>query len=409
MLTRQGWLVAAGAVVLVAGGRIFGLVELFVLGGVAVFLLVVSSAHVMRTRLDLEVGRVVHPPRVHAGSPSRVDLTVKNLRAARTPVLRLHDPVSGTRGADLLLAPLGRRAVTTAAYRLPTERRGIVGVGPLAVIVTDPFGLAQTSVAGAPQTELTVFPRIDDIEPVPYTSGHDPLSGAKQPNALGRTGEDFYALRPYVVGDDLRRVHWPSTARHDELLVRQTELPWQGRTTVLLDVRRSAHRGESLELAVSAAASVVTANWRRRDLVRLLTTDGSDSGFGPGHQHVEAIMEHLAVVQSTTGASLRGMLDHLGRSSAGGGALVVVVAEVPDEEIEAIGRLDARYGSVTTVVIERSAWDRAAPSSAARRTRVSGTRAVLRVGRDVPFVDGWNRMLRLRATMRSRAVAGASR
>ncbi len=69
------------------------------------------------------------------------------------------------------------------------------------------------------------------------TTGNDPLAGAEHPNALGRGGEDFYALRHYVVGDDLRRVHWPSTARHDELMVRQDELPWQGRATVLVDVR----------------------------------------------------------------------------------------------------------------------------------------------------------------------------
>ena len=79
------------------------------------------------------------------------------------------------------------------------------------------------------------------IRPLPQTHGRDPHAGAEHPNAVARSGEDFYALRPYVVGDDLRRVHWPSTARHDELMVRQDELPWQGRATVLLDVRRGAH------------------------------------------------------------------------------------------------------------------------------------------------------------------------
>jgi len=49
---------------------------------------------------------------------------------------------------------------------------------------------------------------------------------------VGRVGDDFYALRPYVVGDDMRKVHWPSTARRDELMVRQDELPWQGRVTI---------------------------------------------------------------------------------------------------------------------------------------------------------------------------------
>ena len=169
-------------------------------------------------------------------------------------------------------------------------------IGPLEVVVGDPFGLTSLATVAAPKVALTVYPHVDQIDPLPYTTGHDPLAGARQPNSLGRTGEDFYALRPYVVGDDLRRIHWPSSARHDELLVRQNELPWQGRTTVLLDVRKAAHSGDSLEVAVSAAASIVAATARRNDLVRLVTTAGTDSDFAPGSDHVEAIMEHLAVV-----------------------------------------------------------------------------------------------------------------
>jgi uncharacterized protein (DUF58 family) len=405
LLTRQGWLVVAGAGGLLAAGRLLGLVELIILGSAAALLLVACVVHVVRTRLDLEIGRTVHPPRVHVGSPSRVELAVTNLRAMRTPVLRLHDPVSGTRGAELLLPPLNRRARTTAAYRLPTERRGILEIGPLRVVVSDPFGLASAGTDGAPATELTVYPHVDEIEPVPYTTGHDPLSGAKQPNALGRTGEDFYALRPYVVGDDLRRVHWPSTAHHDELLVKQNELPWQGRTTVLLDVRRSTHRGDSLEVAVSVAASVITANWKRHDLVRLLTTDGADSGFAPGYQHLEAIMEHLAVVPATSRASLRGLLDVLGRSG-NGGALVAVVATASDDDLRAIARLRTRYGSVTIVAVERSAWDSAAPSP----PPAAPTAGVIRITRDQRFAPTWNRAMAMTGARRRTADGvGAAR
>src|SRR5438270_830794 len=77
------------------------------------------------------------------------------------------------------------------------------------------------------------------------------------------SGDEFYALRAYEVGDDLRRVHWPSTARRDDLMIRQHEMPWQGRATVLLDVRQGAHTEQSLEQAVSATASLLTASWQR--------------------------------------------------------------------------------------------------------------------------------------------------
>lgn len=400
MLTRQGWLVGLGTVALVFGGRLFGLTELFALGLICAVLLVASALLVGGSRLELEVGRAVHPARVNVGTPTRVELTIRNLRATRTPVLRLRDPVSGTRGADLMVSPLGRGERTIAAYRLPTERRGLVRIGPLDVVVGDPFGLTTLATIAAPTVEVTVYPHIDQIEPLPFTTGHDPLAGARQPNSLGRTGEDFYALRPYVIGDDLRRIHWPSSARHDELLVRQNELPWQGRTTVLLDVRKAAHAGDSLEVAVSAAASIVSATARRNDLVRLVTTAGTDSDFAPGSDHIEAIMEHLAIVPASPSGSLRRSVEMLSRHSTGG-ALVIIVAEVPSDDQRATVQLRPRYGSVTVVHIDRSAWDPSAPIGPAPVI------PALRITRDNPFASAWNTHVRL-STRRGRATVGAT-
>jgi uncharacterized protein (DUF58 family) len=402
VLTRQGWLVGLGGVGLIVFGRLLGVRELYGLGAAALALLVLATTAVAITKLRLEVGRELYPPRVHAGTLSRVELRVRNVGLRRTPVLKLLDPVSGTRGAELLLGPLEPQGTARAAYRLPTDKRGVLKVGPLEVIVADPFGLTSVATAAAPRTELTVFPRVDDIVRLPHTTGHDPHAGADHPNALGRTGEDFYALRPYEVGDDLRRVHWPSTARHDELMVRQDELPWQGRATVVLDVRRSTHTAPSLELAVSAAASVVTVCWRRRDLVRLLSTDGADSGFAAGHAHIEAIMEHLAVVQPTPGGTLRGALDALRRSGAGGN-LVVIVANLAQAELDTVAQMSPSFGALTVIQFDRSSWDPAAPVP----TPVPGPN-VLRVTRDRPFVVAWNQAMSRRGGVAGRPPTGTT-
>jgi uncharacterized protein (DUF58 family) len=400
VLTRQGWLVAAAAAILLGGGRFLGLLELFALGVIVTVLLLLSAVLVHAARLDLEVGRVLHPSKVHVGTPSRVEVSVRNLRGSRTPVLRLRDPVSGTRGADLLVPPLTKGQRTVAAYRLPTDRRGLVQVGPLDVIVVDPFGLVQVATSGAPEVQLTVLPHVDDIAPLPYTTAHDPQAGVRQLNALGRTGEEFYALRPYVVGDDMRRVHWQSSARLDELVVRQNELPWQGRTTVLLDVRGAAHEGESIEVAVSAAASMVMATARRQDLLRLVTTDGSDSGFGAGGDHLSATMEHLAVVGTSGGGSLTRTLEQLTQRS-GGGALIAVVADVPADDLRALRAMRTRYGSVTIVHLDRSAWDPRAPVG----QPVDGR--AMHITREAPFATTWNAYARAAHGGRGRAeVAG---
>lgn len=111
-------------------------------------------------------------------------------------------------------------------------------------------------------------------------------------------------------------------------------------------------------------------------------------------------MEHLAVVQATSGATLRGMLDLLARTSTGGGALVACVAEVQDDEITAITKLGSRFGSVTIVRIHRSAWD---PAHAAPAT--IPTYPVVLVSSVTPFADTWNRTVATRG--RRGAVLGA--
>ena len=254
-----------------------------------------------------------------------------------------------------------------------------------------------------------MYPHVDTIRSLSQTHGRDPHAGADHPNALGRLGEDFYALRPYVVGDDLRRVHWPSTARHDELMVRQDELPWQGRATVLLDVRRGAHTPDSLEQSISAAASIITACWRKRDLVRLLATDGTDTGFAAGHAHVEAIMEYLATVSLSGTASMRAVIESLARTAGGGGALVVLVANVPTAEMDAFVRLRRRFSSVTVVAFgDRPKGE---PKMGSRRRLDERHRR--RQGHDVPPAVGHRdeaaRAIHSRAHARDGSGSGMSR
>lgn len=387
MLTRQGWLLAIGGVVLLVLARLLGIDELYVFGACCVGLVALAAVYVAARRLELEVNRTVHPARVHAGRVSRVDLRVRNLQGVDTPVLRLHEPVTGTPGAELLVPPLSRRSGAVASYRLPTDRRGILTVGPLEVVVSDPFGLARTTLRAAAPVDVTVYPRVEDVRPVPYTATSDPLSGARQPHSLGRTGDDFYALRPYVVGDDLRRVHWPSTARHDEMLVRQQEQPWQGRTTVLLDVRRAAHDVATFEAAVSAAASVIVANGVRRDLLRLMTTGGTDSGFGLGHSHLQAMLEHLAVVETDGVASLRRSAEALHK--VGGGALVVVMGQALPEEVAAVTRLRGRFGSVLLVQVEHARGR--GPGAGPGRKGVGASAVTLSPG--TSFASVWDPMV----------------
>jgi len=364
VLTREGRAVLVVAVLSAGAGRILGVVELFVLAVGLGTLVALAALLVLPRRFQLQVDRQVRPRTVHVGTDSRIDLDVRNDGRRSTPVLRLTDRVGRARAATLLLAPLSPGGTSTAAYRLPTDRRGIVQIGPLDVVLSDPFGLVEVRTRAATTTELTVLPPIDPVLAPPHAPGDDPLSGVHVARSISPTGREFHSLRPYVVGDDLRRVHWRSTARRGDLVVRQDEQPWQGRVTIVLDAREGSHTPDSFELAVSAAASLLTGAWERGDLVRLLTTSPEPNRrTARGNAQVETLMEDLAALQPGPDEVLGRTLEPLTRDREGGTIVLITTGLAPPGDAAALTRVVHGFGTRITVRFDPGSWgDGSAPS-----------------------------------------------
>ena len=387
-MTGRGWAILAAAIVSLVAGWVLGLKDLFLVGAGLAVVLLAARLYLAVVEPDVAASRRVLPARVHAGGSSRVELSLVNRSRRRSPVLSVRDPFDdGSRWARFLVAPLEPGELARAAYRLPTDQRGVFDLGPLQVSVTDPFGLVGTTFIAAPLTRLTVFPRIDRVAPPPSSHGDDPLAGADHPRGLTGTGEDFYALRPYVRGDDLRKVHWPSSAKADDLMLRQDEMPWQSRSIIVLDTRAAVCPPPALEILVSAAASLVVAAGRHDGLQRLLTTAGFDSRSTGGTGHVESILEHLASVKPS-GDGLVPLLGTLRRGSAGGALVVLTTALAPTSDLEAVASLRSRFASVTLVVVERSAWGDPTPP----RPLPAAVRPV-RVTEAMPFASAWSAVM----------------
>jgi uncharacterized protein (DUF58 family) len=311
--------------------------------------------------------------------------------------MRAIDPVSGTRGANLLIGPLAPGTAARASYRLPTEKRGVLSIGPLSLELTDPFGLARTTLSGAGKTTLTVYPPVHRLVALSPTGGADPHSGLEHRRTLNRGGSDFYALRQFTQGDELRRVHWPSTARHDELMVRQDELPWQGRMTLVIDNTQGRLPEDGLDIAASVAASIVVLAHAKGNLVRIVTGEGTDSGYLYGNAQVESLLEVLALLQPHRKAALKTALDLAAMQQRSGGA-VVITGDLDATRIAAVRRLSRSFSFVTSVVIDRTAWD---PTADLEGAPVANRRMV-RITKESPFPAVWNAAM---ATTASEYVA----
>ena len=300
MPTRSGWLVLVGAVASVTAARAFGLLELLVLGVAGVVLVLVAVVWCRVASADLRVDRRNEPATPTVGRPARIDLHGR-ATGRRVGVVDLEDPVEGTVGVRMTVGPFGPGARAQLGYRLPTRQRGPLHIGPLTAVVSDPFGLARRRVALAPATVVTVVPAVEVLDGGPAGAGRRaPQRGAGRPLLGSDAADDPATLRPYVVGDDLRRVHWTSSARVGELVVRREEDRRQGRATVVLDCDASAMDADAFEQAVSAAASLVHAAAEAGDAVRLVTTDPADRArdAGPvdGRRHEATLLHRLALV-----------------------------------------------------------------------------------------------------------------
>jgi uncharacterized protein (DUF58 family) len=349
-LTARGWALLAAAGALAIGAFLFGVEELYPVAGAAAVLIVGAHCWVRGRSWDVRVVRHVRPARVPAGVAARVELAVVNHARRPSPILAAQDPFDGgRRWARFLIAPLEPGEVRWAAYTLPTSRRGVFGLGPLQLELTDPFGLSRVIVDGCPLATLTVHPKVDPIRSRYVPAETDPDMQVQLP-VLGRVGDEFYGLREYRIGDDLRRVHWASTARTDQLMIRQPENLLQGRLTVAVDLRASVHDYETLEAALSAAASVAMSGIRRRVHVRVVTTTAVDTGFGSTVAHGAVLLDVLAAAEVRPGTSLADDL----RIGAGSGPLTVITTGSAGEtELAAVTR-NGPHDRTTLVIFEHA-------------------------------------------------------
>ena len=258
MPTRQGWSTVFGGIASVVLGRMFGLIELYVIGSALLAAFALSLLIVNRPLPRLAVRRVARPATVGVGEAARVDIQVANHSSVRAPRLTLWEPVGEKGGAPMQLAPLGAGEAVSAAYRVPTNRRGIVRTGPLRAERFDPLGLARRSSWLAGAGEVLVVPQQLTLA-FPTAGSAGRLGEHLRMKSYGQTDTEFHSQREYIAGDDLRRINWKSSARSTTLIVRETALEGIQRCTVVLDTLAEGYDHDGFERAVIAAASVVAA------------------------------------------------------------------------------------------------------------------------------------------------------
>jgi uncharacterized protein (DUF58 family) len=408
MLTARGVALCGVAVAAWTLGRFLGVDELYVVSAAAIAMVVLAIVSTRVSSARIAVRRHTTTHHAHRDERVPIEITLRNDGRLPASLLLVEDRrPSGMAdddetGARFVVRGLRPRQLADLQWHALGRRRGRFTIGPVRIRLRDPFGLAERSRRYRATDHLVVFPPIEPLA----SRGTRGIRYGADTSASQRAfhhGDEFHTMRNYVVGDDLRYVHWPSTAHRGELMVRQHELPWQARAVVYLDNRTSVDVGvgdrSTLERGVSAAASVLSHLDRQRYAVDLVT-----GGPAPARSEgrLETALIRLAelgpVTDDTPAATLRAV------EKAGNGLLVAIVRppsgrgtapldtghddDLADHvEVRALQQAGRGYRTRVALIVEHA--DAARCGTLARLLRLAGWRTAV-APQGTPLADVWH-------------------
>ena len=301
MPTPVGFLTFFVSLIAGVAAWIWGLPALFLAATVGIALLVLSLT-VVNLPIRVSAQRALAPARVSVGGRLMVNLSFQSRRnrLGRTVVLRERSQEDTPEVKVLGEMPVGSYPVTR--YELEPRRRGVLEVGPLDLRLTDPFDLARRvyrAEGGAGSVSRTlIWPKFADISLPSAISELPGASHNRQAKPLPAAEEEFAGLREYALGDDPRRIHWLSSARHRELMVRLLEHEFFEEAVVYLETDRKAAGEEIFEEMVSATASLVLSCCKHFHRTHLLTRAGSitTGGYDPLGGYATPLLDSLALI-----------------------------------------------------------------------------------------------------------------
>jgi uncharacterized protein (DUF58 family) len=319
----------------------------FDLLGLGLLAVVVLGYGSVARRSRLVIDREIQPPRVPKGSPAIAFLTFANRGRRTVPVAVATQPFGALRVRTVIPKLRGGER-GTRAYRLPTTRRGIFDVLPVEVTRRDAFELFRRSRKHGHTERIWVYPRVLPFRRLPTGQTRHLEGPSSDTSPQGNI--TFHRLREYVAGDDLRLVHWRSSARAGHLLVKHNVDTSQPYTVVLFDQRPSLYTEQSFEEAIDVAASVLVATAANKAPVELRLTDGTVIG-GPRIREVTPLIDHLTGVEADPSGSLQARLLTL-RRLRGGTSLVVVTGELDPADLPYVATLRRRFDQLVVISID---------------------------------------------------------
>lgn len=327
-LTRVGAAVAAFAVLTYVAGWQLGWVEAMVIAAGCLMALLIAIPFVVG-RLRLDVVRTMDPDRVEVGDKAVAKLRIANPRNVPSGRRIVEETIGkGRRIIDVpTLAPGGH---IDSVYTLPTDSRGIVLVGPSLIARADPLRLMRREVVQTGADTLWVHPRVVSLKPLPVGFAKDLEGPTSDTSPVGDVA--FHAVREYQRGDDYRHIHWLSSARTGQLMVRHYVDNRRPHLTVVLDTTADRYEGEAFEEAVRIVASLGKSTLHNEQPIGVFSHAGVHLGPGASRHPVD-FLDRMTVVDTADTVDLLDLVQRSLQLDSGSSALVLITGNAAADEL----------------------------------------------------------------------------
>ncbi|MYC30923.1 MAG: DUF58 domain-containing protein [Chloroflexi bacterium] len=314
--------------------------------------------------LEVRLSRLSHRGQVGGYLEGQIQVTNRfRFPKSWLEVRELSDIPGYTTGRGIAMVRDQARSWRIQAY---LARRGLFETGRVEVTSQDPFGLFRLSRRFLEPQPYVVFPASEPLPDLDPRFAFMP-SDRRVARRSDHITPESSGVREYVYGDSYRQIHWPYTARMNNLMVKEFDMGLSAEAWVVLDMQRSSHVGEdpvdnTEEVSVAAAASLIT---RLNELTMPVgvATNGDQTWMlrpGSGDGHLGNLMEALAGVRARGNVTLERFIYDLQPHLSRFNALTVITPSRRTEWIPALASL--RRDGVNVAVVYVDPTDFGAPA-----------------------------------------------
>lgn len=339
------------------------MVYIFFVVSFVMFLL--SFIHLQFNIPDINISKEVQDT-AYENDIVNLKMSIRNNRRLPVNFIELLDKFPGgppeEQETSLFILNLEPREDKKISYIVNCYKRGLWKIGPVTVVSQDALGFFKTRKVINVFSEILVYPNLFRIFSFPQmASGSVSWMGVETARISGDSHE-FFGVREYQKGDAMSRIHWPSSARHGRLIVKQFERNAVQEATIALDLKKGHDIGSgkdtTLEYAVKIAGSIARYLINEGVLVQMVgySKEAVVLPFGKGESHMYKILEYLARVQADGGFTLSQALEEASFFTPNRSTLITVMLDNDADSLSSLVQFKIKGLKLIVIVLATSTF-----------------------------------------------------